>query len=106
MVTVEVFTSERVLMISLCGGPCENRTHDQRIKSPLLYQTELTARLDKKLFLPSLRILVKRFFTLLIGLVRTHSRRGKATHPHVSERVQSRVKRFFLMRSRSSAFGG
>ena len=26
------------------GGPCRNRTCDQRIKSPLLYLTELTAR--------------------------------------------------------------
>ena len=25
------------------GGPYENRTRDQRIKSPLLYRTELTA---------------------------------------------------------------
>ena len=30
--------------VSNYGGPCENRTHDQRIKSPLLYQTELTAQ--------------------------------------------------------------
>ena len=52
MVTVEVFTSERVQCIFLpkfpvseYGGPWENRTPDQRIKSPLLYQTELTAQM-------------------------------------------------------------
>ena len=27
-----------------CGGPCGGRTHDTRIKSPVLCQTELTAR--------------------------------------------------------------
>jgi hypothetical protein len=86
MVTVEVFTSERVragFRISdagywtlICnpesrsqkpescfsdGGPCENRTHDQRIKSPLLYQTELTARSQGTKVNP-FTYLVKRFF--------------------------------------------
>jgi hypothetical protein len=32
--------------VNFFGGPCENRTHDQRIKSPLLYRTELTARFN------------------------------------------------------------
>jgi hypothetical protein len=31
------------LQVDLLGGPCGNRTRDQRIKSPLLYRTELTA---------------------------------------------------------------
>ncbi len=29
----------------LFDGPCEDRTRDQRIKSPLLYLTELTAHI-------------------------------------------------------------
>ena len=30
--------------LSSHGGPCGDRTHDTRIKSPVLYQAELTAR--------------------------------------------------------------
>ena len=35
-------TSIEEVMLS---GPCVNRTRDQRIKSPLLYRTELTAHI-------------------------------------------------------------
>ena len=38
----------------LFGGPCENRTHDQRIKSPLLYLTELTAHTLENITHPQL----------------------------------------------------
>ena len=65
MATVEVFPSEirsavtdvnfagqapqvRSIMYFF-GGPCENRTHDQRIKSPLLYLAELTAQIREML---------------------------------------------------------
>ena len=33
----------RALFIANNGGPCGDRTHDTRIKSPVLYQAELTA---------------------------------------------------------------
>ncbi len=36
--------------ITLKSGPCGNRTHDQRIKSPLLYRTELTALIGNFLY--------------------------------------------------------
>ena len=50
MATAEVFTPERVqsLFSNVApGGPYRNRTCDQRIKSPLLYLTELTAQQEK-----------------------------------------------------------
>ena len=36
--------SKMVLSIVKFGGPCGDRTHDTRIKSPVLCLTELTAR--------------------------------------------------------------
>jgi hypothetical protein len=44
----------------ILGGPCRNRTCGQRIKSPLLYLTELTARNQTTLILQ--RFVVKAFF--------------------------------------------
>ena len=44
----------------ILGGPCRNRTCGQRIKSPLLYLTELTARNHTNLILQ--RFVVKAFF--------------------------------------------
>jgi hypothetical protein len=57
---------------SLCdfinGGPCESRTRDQRIKSPLLYQTELTAHREKYYHIIAFLANVKIFF-LHIGFL-------------------------------------
>ena len=38
------YSPQRGSNIQCVGGPCANRTRDQRIKSPLLYRTELTAQ--------------------------------------------------------------
>ena len=40
----EIALSAPVLSTVTHGGPCGDRTHDTRIKSPVLYQAELTAR--------------------------------------------------------------
>jgi hypothetical protein len=48
------------------GGPCGSRTHDQRIKSPLLYQTELTAQ-PKKGYLYALFVYLSKGFFLKIS---------------------------------------
>jgi hypothetical protein len=35
--------AQQLFFVTMKSGPCGSRTHDQRIKSPLLYRTELTA---------------------------------------------------------------
>jgi hypothetical protein len=56
----------------ILGGPCRNRTCDQRIKSPLLYLTELTARNQTNL-IPQ-RFVVKGFFRWESGAKGENSR--------------------------------
>ena len=55
----------------LFGGPCENRTHDQRIKSPLLYLAELTAQKELYFITPCIQG-VKIFFAYSIPAILWH----------------------------------
>ena len=48
----------------LFDGPCVNRTRDQRIKSPLLYLTELTAHIYSAYLSNTIGIMCQKVFRL------------------------------------------
>ncbi len=80
----------------LFGGPCESRTRDQRIKSPLLYQTELTAQRKKNF--NTYCLCCQNVFAL-------SERRVLRDCSLFSDGVQDSSKMFSLIRSISSGLG-